>query len=114
MDELPGIARIAYLLSDHARARIVWTLIDGTTLGKVDAGAVVQAIDDAKPDAIFNVLFGADLAKLVRGGLLHAEAQGRHRYFRLASADVASMIEGMASLAAGTRPRRPRPRPTRA
>ncbi|HWW36479.1 MAG TPA: ABC transporter substrate-binding protein, partial [Xanthobacteraceae bacterium] len=30
-------------------------------LGKVDAGAVVQAIDDAKPDAIFNVLFGPDL-----------------------------------------------------
>ena len=28
-------------------------------LGKVDAGAVAQAIDDAKPDAIFNVLFGA-------------------------------------------------------
>lgn len=37
-------------------------------LGKVDAGAVVQAIDDAKPDAIFNVLFAADLAKLVREG----------------------------------------------
>ncbi len=37
-------------------------------LGKIDAGAVVQAIDDAKPDAIFNVTFGADLAKLVREG----------------------------------------------
>src|ERR1700674_1272165 len=37
-------------------------------LGKVDAGAVVQAIDDAKPDAIFNVLFGADFAKFVREG----------------------------------------------
>jgi branched-chain amino acid transport system substrate-binding protein len=37
-------------------------------LGKVDAGAVIQAVDDAKPDAIFNVLFGADLAKLVREG----------------------------------------------
>jgi branched-chain amino acid transport system substrate-binding protein len=37
-------------------------------LGRVDAGAVLQAIDDAKPDAIFNVLFGADLAKLVREG----------------------------------------------
>ena len=37
-------------------------------LGKVDAGAVVQAIDDAKPDAIFNVLFGADFSKLVREG----------------------------------------------
>ncbi|MGD9846509.1 MAG: ABC transporter substrate-binding protein [Variibacter sp.] len=35
-------------------------------LGKIDAGAVVQAIDDAKPDAIFNVLFAADLAKFVR------------------------------------------------
>src|SRR5205085_11511191 len=31
-------------------------------LGKVDAGAVVQAIDDAKPDAVFNVLFGPDLS----------------------------------------------------
>ncbi|HZP78231.1 MAG TPA: ABC transporter substrate-binding protein [Pseudolabrys sp.] len=37
-------------------------------LGKIDAGAVVQAIDDAKPDAIFNVEFGADLAKFVREG----------------------------------------------
>jgi branched-chain amino acid transport system substrate-binding protein len=37
-------------------------------LGKVDAGAVVQALDDAKPDAIFNVLFGPDLGKLVREG----------------------------------------------
>ena len=39
-----------------------------TPLGKLDAGAVAQAIDDAKPDAIFNVLFGADLAKFVREG----------------------------------------------
>lgn len=38
-------------------------------LGKVDAGAVAQAIDDAKPDAIFNVLFAADLARLVREGM---------------------------------------------
>ncbi len=37
-------------------------------LGRVDAGTVVQAIDDAKPDGVFNVLFGPDLAKLVREG----------------------------------------------
>ena len=37
-------------------------------LGKLDAGAVVQAIDDAKPDAIFNTEFGAELAKFVREG----------------------------------------------
>lgn len=36
--------------------------------GKIDAGSTVQALSDAKPDAVFNALFGADLAKLVREG----------------------------------------------
>ncbi len=39
-----------------------------TPLGKVDAGAVVQALADAKPDGIFNVLFGTDLARFAREG----------------------------------------------
>jgi branched-chain amino acid transport system substrate-binding protein len=37
-------------------------------LGKLEAGSVVQALDDAKPDAIFNALFGPDLPKFVREG----------------------------------------------
>ncbi len=37
-------------------------------LGRIDAGSVVQALADSKPDAIFNVLFAADLAKFVREG----------------------------------------------
>jgi branched-chain amino acid transport system substrate-binding protein len=37
-------------------------------LGKIDAGAVVQAVADAKPDAIFNVTFAGDLQKFVREG----------------------------------------------
>ena len=37
-------------------------------LGKIDAGAVVQALVDAKPDAIFSSLFAADLQKFVREG----------------------------------------------
>src|SRR5215470_15111895 len=48
-----------------------------TPLGKVEAGAVVQAVDDAKPDAIFNVLFGPDLAKLVREGNTRGVFKGR-------------------------------------
>ncbi|HEX8013487.1 MAG TPA: ABC transporter substrate-binding protein [Casimicrobiaceae bacterium] len=39
-------------------------------LGKIDAGPVVQALLDAKPDAIFSSLFAADLAKFVREGEL--------------------------------------------
>src|SRR5690606_32089105 len=46
-------------------------------LGRVDAGAVVQALADAKPDAIFNVLFGADLAKFVREGGTRGLFKGR-------------------------------------
>src|SRR4051795_1713315 len=37
-------------------------------LGKLDAGAVVQALADAKPDAIFSSLFAADLQRFVREG----------------------------------------------
>ena len=37
-------------------------------LGKIEAGSVVQALMDAKPDAIFSSLFGADLQKFVREG----------------------------------------------
>ena len=39
-------------------------------LGKIDAGPVVQALIDAKPDAIFSSLFAGDLAKFVREGEL--------------------------------------------
>lgn len=39
-------------------------------LGKLEAGTTVQAVIADKPDAIFNVMFGADLAKLVREGNL--------------------------------------------
>ncbi|SIR55917.1 ABC transporter substrate-binding protein [Pseudacidovorax sp. RU35E] len=46
-------------------------------LGKIDAGAVVQAIADAKPDAIFNVMFGSDLTKLAREGKTRGLFQGR-------------------------------------
>ena len=46
-------------------------------LGKLDAGSVVQALADAKPDAIFNVLFGADLTKFVREGTTRDLFKGR-------------------------------------
>ncbi|HKW81326.1 MAG TPA: ABC transporter substrate-binding protein [Casimicrobiaceae bacterium] len=39
-------------------------------LGKIDAGPVVQAMIDARPDAIFSSLFATDLAKFVREGEL--------------------------------------------
>ncbi len=46
-------------------------------LGRLDAGAVSQALADAKPDAIFNVLFGADLSRFVREGNTRGLFKGR-------------------------------------
>ncbi|ASU41551.1 ABC transporter substrate-binding protein [Herbaspirillum sp. meg3] len=46
-------------------------------LGKIDAGAVTQALADAKPDAIFNALFAADLGKFVRDGNTRGLFEGR-------------------------------------
>ncbi|MGB5079479.1 MAG: helix-turn-helix transcriptional regulator [Burkholderiales bacterium] len=99
MDDPPAIPRIAGLLADPARARILWTLIDGTTR---PAGELAFAANVSPQSA------SAHLAKLVDGGLLAAEAQGRHRYFRIASAEVAGVIEAMASLVASPKPRAPR------
>jgi branched-chain amino acid transport system substrate-binding protein len=55
-------------LIKKAQPDVQFVTEQATPLGKIDAGAVAQAIDDAKPDAIFNVLFGGDLAKFVREG----------------------------------------------
>jgi len=48
-----------------------------TPLGKIDAGPVVQALADAKPDAIFSSLFAGDLARFVREGDTRGLFKGR-------------------------------------
>ncbi|MBV8192074.1 MAG: ABC transporter substrate-binding protein [Alphaproteobacteria bacterium] len=55
-------------LMSEKQPRIEFVTEQATPLGKIDAGAVVQALADAKPDAIFSSLFGPDLAKFVREG----------------------------------------------
>ena len=64
-------------LLKQAQPDVQFVTEQAVPLGKVDAGAVAQAVDDAKPDAIFNVLFGSDLAKLVREGETRGVFKGR-------------------------------------
>ena len=54
-------------------------------LFKIDAGATVRALEAAKPEGIFNVTFGGDLAKLVREGSIRGLFEGR---------EVASLLTG--------------------
>jgi branched-chain amino acid transport system substrate-binding protein len=49
-------------------------------LFNIDAGAEVQALERAKPDAIYNVTFGPDLAKFVRDGTDRGLFEGRDVY----------------------------------
>src|SRR5262249_62170353 len=93
------LARIAGLFADPARARILRTLIDGTLR---PAGELAFAANISAQSA------SAHLAKLVEGGLLELQAQGRHRYFRIASPEGADAVESLGSLGGGGAPRAPR------
>jgi branched-chain amino acid transport system substrate-binding protein len=72
-------------LMKAAQPDVEFVAEQASPLGKVDAGAVAQALADAKPDAIFNVLFGADLAKFVREGNTRGLFKGR---------EVVSLLSG--------------------
>ncbi|WNJ89373.1 helix-turn-helix transcriptional regulator [Bosea sp. 685] len=90
----PYLAEIAHLMGDPARANMLHALMDGRALTAKElaylAGVAPQTAS-------------GHLAKLMQGGLLDVAAQGRHRYYRLASAEVATALEGLMVLA-GTQP----------
>jgi branched-chain amino acid transport system substrate-binding protein len=52
----------------QAQPEVEFVAEQAPALGRIDAGAVVQALADSKPDAIFSALFAADLQKFVREG----------------------------------------------
>jgi len=62
-----AVATFKQLLKE-AQPDVEFVAEQATPLGRIDAGNVVQALADARPDALFNVLFAADLAKFVRAG----------------------------------------------
>ncbi|MCA1323847.1 ABC transporter substrate-binding protein [Herbaspirillum sp. alder98] len=64
-------------LMKQAQPDVEFVVEQAPPLGKIDAGAVTQALADAKPDAIFNALFAADLGKFVREGNTRGLFDGR-------------------------------------
>ncbi|MEM7547556.1 MAG: winged helix-turn-helix domain-containing protein [Pseudomonadota bacterium] len=93
MREGPDIARIAALIGDPARANMLTALMTGKALTvselAAEAGVTLQTAS-------------AHLAKLDQGGMLRPRRQGRHKYFTIASDDVAAVLEGLMNLAAGS------------
>jgi branched-chain amino acid transport system substrate-binding protein len=64
-------------LLKRAQPDVEFVAEQATPLGKLDAGPVVQALADAKPDAIFSSLFAGDLARFVREGSTRGLFKGR-------------------------------------
>jgi len=59
------------------RPDIEWVGEQWPPQGKIDAGAVAEAIASTNPEAILNVTFGGDLTKLVREGNTRGLFKGR-------------------------------------
>ena len=93
MKDGPLIASVAALLGDPARANMLTALLDGRALTVSElAGNAGVALPTAS----------GHLSKLAAAGLLSAEKQGRHRYFRLSGPDVAQVLEVLLGLAQRT------------
>ena len=103
-----NIATPAALIGDPTRAAMLQALQDGRAQPASAlawaAGVTAQAASN-------------HLTKLVDGGLLAVEREGRHRYYRLASAEVAHALEALSVLATPVRsletPRSPKARALR-
>jgi len=98
METVPPLARIARLIGDPARAIMLGALMDGRSR---TAGEL------AREASITPQTASAHLGRLVEAGLLAIEKQGRHRYHRLASAEVARTLEAIMTLSAPAPPQHP-------
>lgn len=86
----PNFAHTAALIGDSTRASILAALLGGRALtaSELAHGAGVSAQTASM-----------HLARLVEGGLLKVITSGRHRYYELASLQVAQVLETLATIA---------------
>lgn len=100
MIRMAAVAEIGALIGDPGRAAMLEALMDGRALTATELSAQAGVTPQTA---------SGHLGKLAAAGLIVVERQGRHRYHRLASAEVAGLLEQLASFA-----ERPEARPKRA
>lgn len=91
MDANLDIAPVGALIGAPARAAMLMTLMDGRLLPAGELAFQARISPQAA---------SAHLSKLLEGGLLVVEVCGRHRYYRLANAEVGQVIESMMAFSA--------------
>jgi DNA-binding transcriptional ArsR family regulator len=86
-----SLAAVAGLVADAARARMLVALLDGRAQSATELALAAEVAPSTA---------SAHLARLLEGGVLAVERQGRHRYYRLAGAAAAALLEGLGGFAA--------------
>jgi len=89
MEVEDDFSKIATLIGDKARSIMLWSLLDG----KAYTATELAVSANISRQSVSN-----HLSKLMKAKLVAVEKQGRQRYYRLASEQVAQVIESMASL----------------
>jgi len=84
-----GIAEIGALVGDETRSRTLVALMSGLAL---------LAGELARLSNVSAGTISSHLSKLVKGRLLKVDAQGKHRYYRLAGPKVATLLETFGTL----------------
>ncbi|WP_027905275.1 MULTISPECIES: helix-turn-helix transcriptional regulator [unclassified Pseudomonas] len=83
------LATVASAIADPARARMLCCLLDGRARTATELAVVAQKSPSTA---------SSHFQKLLEQGLVTLISQGKHRYFQLASADVAKALEGLLSI----------------
>lgn len=86
----PRLARVAALVAEPSRALM---------LGYLLGGELASAGELARAASVSAATASGHLAQLLDAGLLACEPRGRHRYYRLADAEVAHALEALAVVA---------------
>lgn len=90
MEAEPDLARLAATVGDPRRIQMLALLMEGRALTAKEL-ALGAGVEPATASA--------HLKRLLEDGLLEAAAQGRHKYFRFASDQVAQMVESLMRVA---------------
>ena len=86
----PNITQVASLIGDPSRAAMLMNLLGGRAL---------PASELARAAHVTPQTASSHLAKMMEGGLVIHESHGRHRYYRLASAEVGQALEALNAIA---------------
>jgi DNA-binding transcriptional ArsR family regulator len=95
------VARVAAAISDHARARILYRLMDGTTQTSTELSLVANVSPSTT---------STHLGRLKAAGLVTVRCEGKYHRYSLADDEIASVLEKLSVLVGAARGRSSGPR----